>query len=447
MLGAIDDRLAAQAPVVMVSHTMQGGCRCENMPGLRVKYSNMEIAAAPAPRPQILVSDTRDWTKTTLEMEGPAILGIYQLLGGSQKLRYVRYDFEHNYNQTSREAVYQWFDHWLIHQTDDPIKEQPFQKEPDADLRVFPDGQLPADAISKDALMKYIIDGHRKRLAALDPARKRYEYEQVMWPAWEHTLQLDWRHDEFRQAGEELHAAIKDLSTGQDYSAQELEITRTGEDRTLKVVSFIPFKGSSVQYRGKSVLLVDTKGAGPFIDEAGNPRGLALRLLKERVAVDVLADSGPPANPKQTDLLYTTYNRTRLQERVRDLISIRNALANMNPNRRPYVVCGSGVAGLWCLLAAPGFGAVVADCDQINSSDDNALLSPDLFCPGIRDIDTFQGALALASPYRDLLLHNTGTAFELDRVRPCYKSMKAETRRFDDEEIAAWIAAVRLPGR
>ena len=50
MLGAVDDRLAAQAPVVMVSHTMQGGCLCENAPGLRVEYSNMEIAAAAAPR-------------------------------------------------------------------------------------------------------------------------------------------------------------------------------------------------------------------------------------------------------------------------------------------------------------------------------------------------------------------------------------------------------------
>ena len=47
MLGAIDDRLAVQVPVVMVSHTMQGGCSCENMAGLRIEYSNMEIAAAP----------------------------------------------------------------------------------------------------------------------------------------------------------------------------------------------------------------------------------------------------------------------------------------------------------------------------------------------------------------------------------------------------------------
>ena len=51
MLGGIEDRLAVQAPIVMVSHTMQGGCLCENAPGLRIDYSNMEIAAVPAPRP------------------------------------------------------------------------------------------------------------------------------------------------------------------------------------------------------------------------------------------------------------------------------------------------------------------------------------------------------------------------------------------------------------
>src|SRR6266496_499310 len=77
MLGAVDDRLAAQAPVVMVSHTMQGGCSCENASGLRVEHSNMEIAAAAAPRPQILVAATGDWTKTTLTVEGPAIRRIH----------------------------------------------------------------------------------------------------------------------------------------------------------------------------------------------------------------------------------------------------------------------------------------------------------------------------------------------------------------------------------
>src|SRR5947199_3513995 len=99
ILGAVDDRPAAQAPIVMVSHSMQGGCSCENAPGLRVDYSNMEIAAVPAPRPQILVAATGDWTRATLEIEGPAIEKIYRLFGAPEKLRYVRFDFNHNYNQ------------------------------------------------------------------------------------------------------------------------------------------------------------------------------------------------------------------------------------------------------------------------------------------------------------------------------------------------------------
>src|SRR5258706_12014140 len=121
MLGAVDDRLAVQAPIVMVSHTMQGGCSCENAPGLRVEYSNMEIAAVPAPRPQILVAATGDWTKATMEVEGPAIESVYRLFGAADRLRYVRFDFGHNYNQTSREAVYAWFGQWLVPSSDSPL--------------------------------------------------------------------------------------------------------------------------------------------------------------------------------------------------------------------------------------------------------------------------------------------------------------------------------------
>src|SRR6185503_4303660 len=100
MLGAIEDRLAAVGPIVMVSHTMQGGCSCENAPGLRVEYSNMEIAAAAVPTPQILVAATGDWTRMTIEVEGPAIEKIYRLFGADDRLRYVKFDFGHNYNQT-----------------------------------------------------------------------------------------------------------------------------------------------------------------------------------------------------------------------------------------------------------------------------------------------------------------------------------------------------------
>src|SRR5439155_16097990 len=126
MLGAIDNRLALQAPIVMVSHSMQGGCSCENAPVLRDEYSNMEIAALPAPRPQLLVAATGDWTKMTLTVEGPAIAHIYDLFNERDHFDYVRCDFGHNYNQTSREAVYSRFGKWLLHNSDpNSLREAP----------------------------------------------------------------------------------------------------------------------------------------------------------------------------------------------------------------------------------------------------------------------------------------------------------------------------------
>jgi len=45
MLAAADDRVAAAVPVNMISLHMQGGCLCENPPGLRLDTTNVEIAA------------------------------------------------------------------------------------------------------------------------------------------------------------------------------------------------------------------------------------------------------------------------------------------------------------------------------------------------------------------------------------------------------------------
>src|SRR5664279_50907 len=212
MLGAVDDRLAAQAPVVMVSHTMQGGCLCENAPGLRVEYSNMEIAAAAAPRPQMLVAATGDWTKDTLTVEGPAIERVYQLLNAPDKFHYVRFDFGHNYNQTSREAVYDWFGKWLLKHPDPAsLKEAPYQKEPDADLRVFPDGKLPEDALGEDRLIESLKSVHRAQWGALavrNEAGLKW-FRKIMQPAWRHTLQIEWpdnsarsQVEKTRQSGE-----------------------------------------------------------------------------------------------------------------------------------------------------------------------------------------------------------------------------------------------------
>ena len=114
LLAAIDPRVAVAAPVNMISLHMQGGCLCENMPGLRLDTNNVEIAATIAPRPLLMVSATGDWTAETLEVEYPAMRGLYALLGAGREgpRRPIR-RAEHNYNKDSREAMYAWMARWL----------------------------------------------------------------------------------------------------------------------------------------------------------------------------------------------------------------------------------------------------------------------------------------------------------------------------------------------
>ena len=76
LLAAIDERIQAAAPVNMVSASFQGDDVCEMASGLRVGTNNVEIAALMAPRPLLLVSSTRDWTRNTPVEEFPQILAI-----------------------------------------------------------------------------------------------------------------------------------------------------------------------------------------------------------------------------------------------------------------------------------------------------------------------------------------------------------------------------------
>ena len=113
LLAAVDERVAAAAPVNMISLHMQGGCLCENIPGLRLDTTNVEIASTIAPRPLLMVSATGDWTSNTLELEYPAVRGVYRLFDAEDRVHGVRFEAPHNYNRNSREAMYTWMARWL----------------------------------------------------------------------------------------------------------------------------------------------------------------------------------------------------------------------------------------------------------------------------------------------------------------------------------------------
>jgi hypothetical protein len=169
LASAVDDRIAVSVPVNMISLHMQGGCLCENPPGLRLDTTNVEIAATIAPRPLLMVSATGDWTGETLEKEYPAVRAIYDLFDAGDRVHAVRITAEHNYNKDSREAMYAWMARWLQNRPADvKVAERSFTPESIPNLLVFHGRALPANAVDVPHLTENWIAAGRKQLAAGD---------------------------------------------------------------------------------------------------------------------------------------------------------------------------------------------------------------------------------------------------------------------------------------
>ena len=114
ILGAVDQRVTAAAPVCMISSHMQGGCLCENQPLLRIECTNVDIARLFAPKPLFMGSCTGDWTCNTPDIELPAVRGVYRLFGQHRRVVGHHVDDTHNYNRELREAVYGFFNRHLF---------------------------------------------------------------------------------------------------------------------------------------------------------------------------------------------------------------------------------------------------------------------------------------------------------------------------------------------
>lgn len=316
LLAAVDDRIRASVPVNMVSSFFQGGCTCENAPNLRLNTFNVEFAALMAPRPQLLVAATGDWTRNTPEDEFPAVRHVYNLYGAASSVDTVQIDAPHNYNQASREAMYRFFARVLQPAGPPAPVETPLDLGDLSRLRIFSGTSHPQDAPGYDRLVAQWISSARRQTeqtTSLDALRQRL------------TLAL----------GAEFPSAIRAFR-----GEHTLFLSRPDHgDR-------IPAREH--RQRGEWTLVVHQEGARAAFDAPETKQLLAQGYSV--LAIDAFQTGGATISRHRAGRHFLTFNQTDDALRVQDILT---ALAYLREQgaRRPRLL-GLGDAAIWTLFAS-----------------------------------------------------------------------------------------------
>ena len=455
LLAAVDDRIGYSAPVNMVSFLMQGGSPCENAPLLRIDTHNVELAAAFAPKPQLLVSATGDWTVNTPAEEFPAVQGIYRLLEAEANVDWRQFDSPHNYHRDSREAVYGFFGRHVLGDADaSRFVERAYSPEQLSSLLYLWGRTLPDGAVDLDGLVRQRIAAAEADTAALavgDAAtlqqgrsafRERLglsilaEFpapEQVLAEAGPDGTLLLGRRD----AGDRIPAQFFNGGLDAEEGGGSVAEAGTGPGMRVGNVADVPTllvhpegaeaaersaPGRTLTARGAPLLLIDTFQTGTAVAERD------------------IANAG-----RNAEAYYHVFNRSDDANRVQDVLTA-IAFLRRHTGAAAINVVGTGRAGLWVLLAAAldlGELNVAADLDRFDASDDAAYVDG-LFIPGLRRAGDVRAAAPLLSRGR-LLLHNAHPGFPLSWFETSFEAagrqedLRVDAERASAETLAAWL--------
>ncbi len=412
MLCAVDPRPAVAFPAVMVSTNMQGGCVCENADYLRIGINNIAIAALFAPKP-LGMTGAHDWT-IDIETKGlPELKAVYSLFGQPDHVMARCFpQFGHNYNQVSRQVMYEWFNRHLHLGWKSPVREKPFEPVPPAELSVFDQKHpLPDDALTADKLRERLEWLDAKWFQSILPRSKEQLAEYRRWVEPAARVMLDPLPEDAAVEAE----TRAELTVAGGASLQKGTLHPAGGREQIPWVLLKPKK-----WNGRVVAWFDQRGKQALFDKKG-PTAEIKRLLQAGVAVasadvfqtgEYLLDPQQRPVPRIVDWRYSGYtfgyNRPWVSKRVRDVLTLVRWLQK-NQDVRQIDLVGTGAAGRWVLLARPfagkKIGRTIADVHgfgftQVHSFDDPEYL------PGALKYGGLGGLAALAAPAPLLL---TGT--------------------------------------
>ena len=452
MLTAVDERVAAAIPAVMVSTAMQGGCTCENAPYLRIGAGNIDLAALAAPRPLGLIG-ANDWTREIMSKGYPDLKNLYAVLGAAEKVHAVAHlNFEHNYNAVSRGAMYTFLNKQFGLGFPEPVIERDFQPLSKAELSVW-DAQHPAPtgdkigAAHERMLVKQMTDESAKQIDALVPkdAATLAEYKRVVGGAWDTMIGRrleDVGAVSFELKGKDSRGPNWQMTglvtrPGQPLSPLFSEANKHGREQ-VPVLFLHPKEG----WNGQVVIWVHENGKAGMFAADGTPVPAVMKLLDAKFSVlagDLLyqgeftPDGKTPAtqrvqpysngaDPWMQSAVYTFgYNRPLFAQRVHDVLTLIRFVQLDEHKAKTIHLAGFGpVAGTIAAAARAMAGDAIAKAAIDTGGYRFAgieRLDDAMFVPGAVKYHDVPGLLALGAPTK---LWLAGEPADLKPVKDAY---------------------------
>ena len=318
VLGALEPRITAAFPAVMVSTAMQGGCTCENASLFRINTGNIEMTALFAPKPMAM-STANDWTKEMPVKGFPSLAAHWAMLGAPDKVRlHHRPEFEHNYNLPSRMALYEWFNEHLQLKAD-KVEELEFQPLTKEEMTVWnAEHPAPAGGLAfEQKLLRWWHEDAARQIAAKE--------EEICGPAIKSIFQRS-------LAGEKAtmdHSTFKKDPRG-EWLLMRGMIENEARKEAVPALFIHPKK-----WNGRTVVWLHEKGKAGLLEADGQPVASVQQLLASGASVigidlflqgEFLFTAEPATNrlvknPRESAAYTFGYNHSLFAQRVHDVLS------------------------------------------------------------------------------------------------------------------------------
>ncbi|MHA3775011.1 alpha/beta hydrolase family protein [Verrucomicrobiota bacterium sgz303538] len=420
LLAALDNRVKAAFPAVMVSTAMQGGCTCENASLLRVGTGNIEFAALFAPKPMAMTA-ANDWTKE-MEMKGfPELKRLWSLLGAPENVALTPLiQFPHNYNAASRAAMYAWFNkHLGLNVPSDRLAERDFQRLSRNELSVW-DDKHPAPAGGPEFEQKLLQWWHKdvdSQLQQESPKAFRAAVETV----------IGRRVEDIDNVTFDVHT--KEAAGNHVISVGMLRNKSFGEELPALFVSAKESKGTTVLWlddHGKSGLFTADRQFRPevqsLLDSGINVMGVDLLYQGEFLTGDQpFTKTRRVKNPREAAAYTFGYNHSLFAQRTHDVLTALRYLKSEGTGAGRIAIAAFGstapIAAAARAVAPDAVGAAAIAVGDFQFLKVNDLQHPS-FQPAAARFGDVPGLLSVGAPGALLVL---GKRTDLSSVSETYR--------------------------